>query len=125
MTQPRSAPAPAPSHTSILRGEWLTLALSRAPRRAPPPQAARSALDTAIPSAYARKLTETHAARLAKLQADLPALLFEGVLDEDFLMTNQAGGAPWLRCAPVNLMGTSGCTRLETALAHLRVRRSC
>lgn len=52
-------------------------------------QAARTALDTAIPSANARKLTETHAARLAKLQADLPGLLFDGVLDEDFLMTNQ------------------------------------
>lgn len=87
----------AAAHIAICsaRGDtkWLTCpaAVSFAPRVSV--QAARTALDTAIPSANARRLTETHGARLAKLQGDLPALLFEGVLDEDFLMTNQA------RCA--------------------------
>lgn len=54
-----------------------------------PYKAARTALDTAISSANARKLTEMHGARLARLQSDLPGLLSEGVVDEDFLMTNQ------------------------------------
>lgn len=54
-----------------------------------PYRAARVALDTAIPSANARRLTEMHTARLAKLRADLPGFLFEGVLDEEFLMASQ------------------------------------
>ena len=55
-----------------------------------PYRAARAALDTALPSAAARRLTELHASRLAKLRLELPRMLLEGVLDEEYLLVNQA-----------------------------------
>jgi WASH complex subunit strumpellin len=53
-----------------------------------PYRSARAALDTAVPPAAARRLAERHAAAAKRLAGELPAFLAEGVLTEEFLLSN-------------------------------------
>ena len=66
----------APGHAADLSVWWE------------PYRAARSALETAAPPAAARRLAERHAAACARLCGEVPQFLAEGVLDDEFLLSN-------------------------------------